>query len=127
MTKHDTRRSSTATSTSPAMSAFALYVAAGALVALPATTAMSQDAPPANPAATSATPATSPPSAAPNPGGSRLAAAITQGPQVQVRNDGRALQNVSLFAITPAEPREFAQHDLIQIIVRETSQAASGQ
>lgn len=33
------------------------------------------------------------------------------------------LQQLSMFAITPPEPRAFATHDLIQIIVRESSTA----
>ena len=37
------------------------------------------------------------------------------------------LQSVSMFAVTPAEPRLFHVHDLVQIIVRESSVAASFQ
>ncbi len=36
-----------------------------------------------------------------------------------------ALRTVSMFAIAPAEARIFHEHDLLQIIVRETSSAAS--
>jgi flagellar L-ring protein precursor FlgH len=36
-----------------------------------------------------------------------------------------ALSAVSMFAVTPAEPRLFHTHDLVQIIVREASVAAS--
>jgi flagellar L-ring protein FlgH len=38
-----------------------------------------------------------------------------------------ALRSVSLFAIAPMEPRTYREHDLVQIIVRETSQAKSSQ
>jgi flagellar L-ring protein precursor FlgH len=38
-----------------------------------------------------------------------------------------ALRTVSMFAITPAEARVFHEHDLIEIIVRETSSAKSKQ
>jgi flagellar L-ring protein FlgH len=34
-----------------------------------------------------------------------------------------ALRSMSLFAIAPTPPRKFEEHDLVQIIVRETSQA----
>ncbi len=36
-----------------------------------------------------------------------------------------ALRQMSMFAIAPPEPRRFQKHDLIQIIVREQSQARS--
>ena len=38
-----------------------------------------------------------------------------------------ALRSMSLFAVAPPKPRAFQQHDLVQIIVRETSQAKSSQ
>ncbi|TVQ53654.1 MAG: flagellar basal body L-ring protein FlgH [Phycisphaerales bacterium] len=38
-----------------------------------------------------------------------------------------ALRQMSMFAIAPPEPRRFQKHDLIQIIVREQSQARSRQ
>jgi flagellar L-ring protein precursor FlgH len=38
-----------------------------------------------------------------------------------------ALRTVSMFAITPAEARIFHEHDLVEIIVRETSTAKSTQ
>lgn len=38
-----------------------------------------------------------------------------------------ALRAMSLFAITPPTPRTYQAHDLVQIIVRETSQAKSSQ
>ena len=37
------------------------------------------------------------------------------------------LQSISMFAVTPAEPRLYHIHDLVQIIVREASVAASFQ
>lgn len=41
------------------------------------------------------------------------------------REEVHALRQMSLFAIAPPQPREFREHDLIQIIVREQSQATS--
>jgi len=41
------------------------------------------------------------------------------------RQQPHALRDRSLFAIAPEPPREFAKHDLIQIVVRETSKAKS--
>lgn len=38
-----------------------------------------------------------------------------------------ALRATSMFAIAPPQPRKFQVHDLVQIIVRETSQAKSSQ
>lgn len=35
--------------------------------------------------------------------------------------------NISLFAVSTAEPRLFREHDLVQIVVREVSQATRGQ
>jgi flagellar L-ring protein precursor FlgH len=46
-------------------------------------------------------------------------------PSPEKREDPHALRQVSMFAIAPIEPRKFMQHDLVQIIVRETSQAKS--
>jgi flagellar L-ring protein precursor FlgH len=42
-------------------------------------------------------------------------------------SSGHALRDISPIAIVPVEPREFAPHDLVQIIVRETSRATSSQ
>lgn len=44
-----------------------------------------------------------------------------------VNADPHALRAVSMFAVAPPEPREFQKHDLVQIIVRESSQATSSQ
>src|SRR5678815_3203389 len=38
-----------------------------------------------------------------------------------------ALRSMSLFAVPLPKPRAFQEHDLVQIIVRETSQAVSSQ
>src|SRR5436190_14986080 len=46
-------------------------------------------------------------------------------PSPEKREEPNALRQVSMFAIAPIEPRKFVQHDLVQIIVRETSQAKS--
>ncbi|MDY7109397.1 MAG: flagellar basal body L-ring protein FlgH [Planctomycetota bacterium] len=42
-----------------------------------------------------------------------------------VDGEYHALQAQSLFAIAPPEPREFSPHDLVQIIVQESSKAES--
>jgi flagellar L-ring protein precursor FlgH len=47
---------------------------------------------------------------------------LTAGPQGVIRQP-----NISLFAVATAEPRLFMEHDLVQIIVREVSQASRGQ
>ena len=41
------------------------------------------------------------------------------------KGEPHALRAVSLFAIAPPQPRQFELHDLVQIIVRETSKAKS--
>jgi flagellar L-ring protein precursor FlgH len=48
-------------------------------------------------------------------------------PAPDKRETPSALREVSLFALPPIEPRKFEQHDLVQIIVRETSKAVSSQ
>ncbi len=50
---------------------------------------------------------------------------ITLNPRNQKDYEPHALRDMSLFAITPPKPREFVLHDLVQIIVRETSSAKS--
>jgi len=50
---------------------------------------------------------------------------IIQNPHNQKDYKPHALRDVSLFALTPPEPREFVVHDLVQIIVRESSAAKS--
>ncbi len=55
---------------------------------------------------------------------------MLQKPAAQVTNAApdqqpSALQSVSMFAVSPPKPHTFQQHDLVQIIVRETSQAKS--
>lgn len=45
-----------------------------------------------------------------------------------IRDEGKqshALRQMSMFAIAPPEPRTFQRHDLIQVIVREQTQARS--
>jgi flagellar L-ring protein precursor FlgH len=41
--------------------------------------------------------------------------------------EAQTLRSMSMFAIAPPEPRTFVVHDLVQIIVRETSKTASSQ
>ncbi|MGI9014678.1 MAG: flagellar basal body L-ring protein FlgH [Phycisphaerales bacterium] len=43
------------------------------------------------------------------------------------RGDSHALRDLSMFTVPPPRPREFALHDLVEIIVRETSNARSRQ
>src|SRR5688572_12448623 len=44
---------------------------------------------------------------------------------IDPKQDPHALRAVSMFAIAPPAPRMFELHDLVQIIVRESSQAKS--
>jgi flagellar L-ring protein FlgH len=50
---------------------------------------------------------------------------VTPNPRNEKDYQPHALRDVSLFAIAPPEPREYVVHDLVQIIVRETSTAKS--
>ena len=43
------------------------------------------------------------------------------------RSDPHALRDFSMFAIAPPEPQEFHEHDLVQIIVRESSKTKRSQ
>lgn len=43
----------------------------------------------------------------------------------RMREAPHELRDMSMFAVTPLEPRTFLKHDLVQIIVRETSRAKS--
>lgn len=52
---------------------------------------------------------------------------VTQNPNNEREYEPHALRDVSMFAIAPPQPREFVEHDLVQIIVRETSAAKSSQ
>jgi flagellar L-ring protein precursor FlgH len=57
------------------------------------------------------------------PPGGADAPAATSG---RVDDSGNhALRGVSMFAVAPDKPRQFKKHDLVQIIVRETSKAES--
>lgn len=61
------------------------------------------------------------------PSGSLMARRVAThqpGPRL---GDQHGLRKLSLFAIAPPEPRTFQVHDLVQIIVRETSKASSKQ
>jgi flagellar L-ring protein precursor FlgH len=46
-------------------------------------------------------------------------------PPADPKEEPHALRAVSMFAVAPPQPRRFELHDLVQIIVRETSQAKS--
>jgi flagellar L-ring protein precursor FlgH len=50
---------------------------------------------------------------------------VDETPAGSVESEPHALRDVSMFAVAPPEPPSFAEHDLIQIIIRETSQAKS--
>lgn len=52
----------------------------------------------------------------------RTTSALDRG---QNEEQAHALRAVSMFAVSPAEPPKFFEHDLIQIIVQETSRASS--
>jgi flagellar L-ring protein precursor FlgH len=52
---------------------------------------------------------------------------VIENPHNDKKYEPHALRDVSLFAIAPPQPREFVVHDLVQIIVRETSTAKSSQ
>lgn len=52
---------------------------------------------------------------------------VIQNPHNDKDYEPHALRDVSLFALAPPQPREFVVHDLVQIIVRETSTAKSSQ
>ena len=58
---------------------------------------------------------------------SSLMAAPVNVPVDATPQQARTMQRMSMFAIAPPEKRKFAVHDLVQILVRETSQAVSSQ
>jgi flagellar L-ring protein precursor FlgH len=63
-----------------------------------------------------------PPAVAPPASSSIMARALS--PDAEAA-PGAGRESVSLFAIEPPKPREFMVHDLVQIVVRETSTAKS--
>ncbi|MCZ6834498.1 MAG: flagellar basal body L-ring protein FlgH [Planctomycetota bacterium] len=65
------------------------------------------------------------PDRAESPSSSLMAGAISTVEKQNMNSDQHTLRYLSMFAIEPVEPREFQKHDLIQIIVRETSRAKS--
>jgi flagellar L-ring protein precursor FlgH len=58
---------------------------------------------------------------------SLMAAPSTRSSAAAAPQSAHALRAASMFAITPPEARQFAVHDLVQILVRETSAAVSSQ
>jgi flagellar L-ring protein FlgH len=48
-------------------------------------------------------------------------------PDERAREEPHALRQMSMFAVAPPTPRTFQKHDLVQVIVREQSQARSSQ
>ncbi len=67
-------------------------------------------------------PAEEPPPAAPT---SSLLAQTTSETALPADEEFHALRSISLFAIASTKPRTYKKHDLIQIVVRETSLAKS--
>jgi len=61
------------------------------------------------------------------PSGSLMARSLRQSGPGPAESDYHALRARSMFAVPPPKPREFAEHDLVQIIVRETSNVRSEQ
>jgi len=66
--------------------------------------------PPTNPVPSTPGNATAP---APSSGGTQPSTAATAGPM--------SLEQVSLFAVTPPPPRQWAKHDLVEVIVNRSS------
>jgi flagellar L-ring protein precursor FlgH len=58
---------------------------------------------------------------------SSLLAGAATAPPTTAAKDAHALRSVSLFAVTAPEVRTFNKHDLIEIVVRESSLAKSSQ
>jgi flagellar L-ring protein FlgH len=62
----------------------------------------------------------------PSPSSSILAQSIQISPPIGESDRApHALRSASMFAVAPPEPRTFQRHDLVQIIVREQTQARS--
>ena len=61
------------------------------------------------------------------PSNSLLARSTQTPPQVGRDRSQHALSRVSMFIVPPPQPREFRRHDLVQIVVRETSRVDSRQ
>lgn len=62
-----------------------------------------------------------------SPSSSLMVTTPVQAPSPTTNEPPHALRSTSMFAIAPPQPRKFRVHDLVQIIVRETSQAKSSQ
>jgi flagellar L-ring protein precursor FlgH len=78
-------------------------------------------------AVTTALVAQPPASTEESPSSSLMVVTPVQGPAVAPNGPPHGLRATSMFAIAPPQPRKFQVHDLVQIIVRETSQAKSSQ
>lgn len=76
--------------------------------------------PPAAPAPSAAAPASAPGQQTPAPTGSPApAASADAGPAANPAS--QALSGYSMFVVTPPPPRKYAKHDLVEVIVNETS------
>jgi flagellar L-ring protein FlgH len=62
-----------------------------------------------------------------SPSSSLMVTTPVQLPAVTTNDPPHGLRATSMFAIAPPQPRKFQVHDLVQVIVRETSQATSSQ
>jgi flagellar L-ring protein precursor FlgH len=60
-----------------------------------------------------------------SPSSSLLARTVADAEPQSENGTPHALRDASMFAISPPEPRRFAKHDLVQILVRENSRAES--
>lgn len=61
------------------------------------------------------------------PSGSKLVQTVEQRVDLINREETHPLRRSSMIAVAPPKPREFAVHDLVQIVVRETSRVNSEQ
>ena len=104
------------------MTTLQLIISAGGLVLSASALAQSAGANPAPAQGVSALPGEDAPSSS-----LLVTTPLTVNPRNEKEYEPHALRDTSLFAITPPKPREFVVHDLVQIIVRETSSAVSSQ
>ena len=61
------------------------------------------------------------------PTSSLMAQAVREAAPIDTEEAPHTLRDASMFVVAPEQPRAFRQHDLIQIIVRESSRAESSQ
>lgn len=61
------------------------------------------------------------------PTASLMAQSVRDAQPIDPEEDPHALRDASMFIVAPEQPRAFRKHDLVQIIVRETSRSESTQ